>query len=139
MRKLVLAVCAVMLLVLIISGGNNQAGDKTAPEIMSVTEAAFSMRNSKCEDATSFLVGRFTNQNGKLLCFDGLGEVKEVATNLVTQIGRCSLTQSDDGAAVLRIEKDQNVRLYAFRIYAPEGGFVLTDSDGKTEIYTPMV
>jgi len=139
MKKLVLSVCAVMLFVLVVCGGQKKANAGAAPEILSVTEAAFSIRNSDCEDVTDFLVGRFAGENGRLLCFDGQGEVKEVASNLVTQTGSCTLTESEDGAAVLRIVEDGAVKLYSFKVYSPEGGFILTDENGKTETFTPVI
>ena len=139
MKKLVLAVCAVMLVVLLVTGGGKKAADGTSPEILSVSEAAFSIRNSESVDATSFLVGRYTKENGERLSFDGQGEVRKIAVNLVTEVGSCTLMQTDSGAAILRMDMDNGVELYSFKILSPEGGFVLTDEDGNTQTYTPVV
>lgn len=139
MKKLVLAVCAVMLVVFLVTGGGKKAADGTSPEILSVSEAAFSIRNSESEDATSFLVGRFTKENGQRLSFDGQGEVKNIAANLVTEVGSYTLTQTSSGAAILRIDMDNDVELYSFKLLSAQGGFTLTDEDGNTETYMPVV
>ncbi len=139
MKKLILGICAVMLVVFLISGGGKKAGDAAAPKTLTVSEAAFSVRNSKSEDATSFLVGRFAAEDGTQLSFDGQGEVREIAANLVAEIGRCSLTQSDDGAVIFWMELGGESRLFAFQLAAPDGSFILTDANGNTETYTPVI
>ena len=139
MKKLILAVCAVMLVVFLVTGGGKKAADSASPEILSVSEAAFSIRNSESEDATSFLVGRFTKENGERLSFDGRGEVKKIAVNLVTEVGSYTLTQTNSGAAILRMDIGDAVELYSFKVLSAQGGFTLTDADGNTVTYTPVV
>ena len=139
MKKLIFGICAVMLVVFLLFGGGKNASDKDEAKVLSVSEAAFSVRNSKSEDATSFRVGRFAAEDGTRLSFDGQGEVREIATNLVTKVGRCSLTQSDDGAVVLWMDLGGEAKLFTFQLASPEGRFILTDAEGNTEQYTPVL
>lgn len=139
MKKLILGICAVMLVVFLLFGGGKNAGDRDEAKVRSVSEAAFSVRNSKSEDATSFLVGRFAAEDGTRLSFDGQGEVREIAANLVTEVGRCSLTQSDDGAVVLWMDLNGEARLFSFQLASPDGMFTLTDVNGNTVQYTPVL
>ena len=143
MRRLLYPVCVVALLAIILSvaGEKKQsaASDPGAPAFTTVTEAAFSLRRSGAEDATSFLVGSFAagRSDGKL-AFDGAGQVRFVRKDLSYVPGSYSLMQSSDGAAVLLMELDGDEQLYSFSLASPEGGFVLRNANGGEETYLPV-
>ena len=109
-----------------------------APRITSVSEAAFSMRSTGAQDATSRLVGSYTNDRGEKFNFSGSGEVRRVAQNLSSVDGSYSLLQSADGAAILDMSFDGRQALYTFALASPEGQFTLTDADGVTQTLTPV-
>ncbi len=139
MRRLLLPICIIVLAVILFSvlGDKNSTGEN-APRFTTVSEAAFSMRSSGAEDATSFLVGSYIGEQGEKLNFSGTGEVRRVAQNLSVAEGSYSLLQSADGASILRMGYSDADQLYAFRIVSPEGRFSLTDQQGNTEIFTPV-
>ena len=137
MKRLIVAVCAVMLVVLILFGGR-RSGKSPAPDILSVSEAAFSVRNSESRDATSALVGRYESTDGNRLNFDGAGEVNDIAVNLTMTTGRYSVLQTED-AAVLQMEFDGVVKLYSVTPASEHGGFILTGEDGSTATYYPIL
>ena len=136
MKKLVVAVCAVMLVVLILFGG--QTGKSPAPDILSVSEAAFSIRNSASEDATWAIVGRFEAEDGSRLSFDGCGTVNDIAVNLTMKTGHYTALQTEN-AMVLRMEFDGAEKLYSVGLASPNGGFILTDVDGNSVTYYPIL
>lgn len=139
MKKLLLPFCIIVVIAVLFSvGGRKQGGDSAVPQFSDVSEAAFSMRSSGSEDATSFLVGSFTGEHGQKMSFSGDGEAKKIAQNLSSESGTYSLLQSTDGAAILRMDIAGASNLYSFRIASPEGGFVLTDSRGAEETFIPV-
>ncbi len=141
MKRLLLPICIVALLALLISavaGKGKQAAAEDAPRFTTVSEAAFSMRSSGAEDATSFLVGTFAGEHGEKLVFNGRGDVKRVLQNLSSTAGTYSLMQSADGAALLNLSIGGAEKMYAFSIASPDGGFVIRDADGKTETFLPV-
>ncbi len=139
MKRLLLPICIVALLALILSAfGGKGKQTEDAPRFTTVSEAAFSMRSSGSEDATSFLVGSYAGEHGEKLSFNGAGEVKRVLQNLSSTTGRYSLLQSSDGAAILDLDVGGSEKLYAFVIAGPEGGFTITDADGNSETFTPV-
>ena len=82
MKRLLLPICIVALLALLISAFSGkdkpaEAAEET-PRFSTVSEAAFSMRSTGSEDATSFLIGSFAGEHGEKLVFNGKGEVKRV-------------------------------------------------------------
>ncbi len=140
MKRLLLPICIVALLALLISaiGGKGKQRVTDEPRFSTVSEAAFSMRSSGSEDATSFLVGSFAGEHGEKLVFNGTGEVKRVLQNLSSTRGTYSLLQSADGASLLNLSIGGAEKVYAFNIASPEGGFIIRDADGKTETFTPI-
>ena len=139
MRKLLLPICIVALVAILLSGVSEKQPTKgDAPRFTTVSEAAFSMRSSGSQDATSFLVGTYAGEHGEKLTFNGAGEVKRVLQNLSSTTGRYALLQSTDGAAILDLDVGGNEKLYAFVVAGPDGGFSITDADGNTESFTPV-
>ena len=139
MKRLLLPICIIALAALLLSAlGDRNKGGEEAPRFTTVSEAAFSMRLSGAEDATSYLVGSYAGEQGEKLCFSGDGEVRRVLQNLSAVEGGYSLLQSADGASILRLNYSDDAQIYAFRIVSPEGQFTLTDQQGKTETYTPV-
>lgn len=139
MRKLLLPICIVALVAVLLSGvSEKQPTTGDAPRFTTVSEAAFSMRSSGSQDATSFLVGTYAGEHGEKLTFNGAGEVKRVLQNLSSTTGRYALLQSTDGAAILDLDVGGNEKLYAFVVAGPDGGFTITDADGNTESFTPV-
>lgn len=140
MKRILLPVFIIALAVLLISaisGKGKPAED--APRIVTVSEAAFSMRSTGAEDATSFLVGSFAGEHGEKLMFSGAGEVKRVLQNLSSVTGSYSLLQSADGAVILSLDIAGAEKLYAFTLASPEGQFTIRDADGNTETFTPVL
>lgn len=141
MKKLLLPICIVALVALLLSAtagkGRKPAADD-APRFTTVSEAAFSMRSSGSEDATSRLVGNFTGENSEKLIFNGAGEVRRIAQNLSSKAGTYSLLQSADGAAILRMDLGGTSVNYAFVIASAEGAFTIRDADGHSETFTPV-
>lgn len=140
MKRILLPVFIIALAVLLISaisGKGKPAED--APRIVTVSEAAFSMRSTGAEDATSFLVGSFAGEHGEKLMFSGAGEVKRVLQNLSSVTGSYSLLQSADGAVILSLDIAGAEKLYAFSLASPEGQFTIRDADGNTETFTPVL
>ena len=140
MKKIFLTICIVALLALVLSAvaGRTPAPAEGAPQITSVSEAAFSMRSTGSENATSRLVGSFTDSHGEKYNFSGYGEVKRIAQNLSSVDGSYTLLQSADGAAILDMSLDGRQSIYSFNLASPEGHFTLTDSSGATETFTPI-
>ena len=142
MRRLFLPICVIALLALLLSavGGKKKDAPQGAdtPAFTSVTEAAFSLRRTGSEDATSFLVGNFYGEQSGKMFFDGAGSVRRIRTDLSYIPGTYSLMQSEDGAAILRMELDAGEQLYTFSVASPEGGFVLRDAGGAEETFLPM-
>lgn len=143
MRRLILPVCIIALLALVLSAVDgkkeNTATAPGAPAYSSVTEAAFSLRKSGAEDATSFLVGSYMGERSGKLIFDGAGQVRQVRKDLSYIPGSYSLMQSADGAAVLRMELDRGEQLYSFSLASSEGGFKLRDAKGGEETFMPTL
>ena len=140
MKRILLPVFVIALAVLLISaisGKGKPAED--APSIVTVSEAAFSMRSTGAEDATSFLVGSFAGEHGEKLMFSGAGEVKRVMQNLSSVTGSYSFLQSADGAVILSLDIAGAEKLYAFTLASPEGQFTIRDADGNTETFTPVL
>lgn len=140
MRKILLTVCIIALVVLLLSAvsGKFSAPAEGAPQITSVSEAAFSMRSGGSEDATRRLVGSFTDGSGVKYNFNGYGGVKRIAQNLSGTNGSYSLLQSPDGAAILDMSIDGQQAIYSFAVTSAEGQFTLTDAKGVARIFTPV-
>lgn len=138
MKRLLWPVCVVLIAIVLFSGFiGTENGVTQDPD--SVSEAAFAMRTSDCEDVTGFLVGRFDGDKGTRLRFDGVGGVWETSASLETREGSAVLTQSEGGAALLQLRLDGTLRLYTFRLASAEGDFVLTDADGNSETFQPLL
>lgn len=141
MKKLLLPICIIALAALVLSafaGKTKPAATETAPRFTTVSEAAFSMRASGAQDATSFLVGSFTGEKGEKLVFSGTGEVRRVMQNLSSVTGTYSLLQSSDGAAILNLDIGGSEKNYAFTLAAPDGSFTIRDADGNAESFAPV-
>ena len=144
MRRILLVVCIVALLALVLHavGGKDSATAQSAdaPAFLTVSEAAYALRSSATQDATSFLVGRFRSANGIIMSFDGAGAVKMIKQDYSTFRGSYSLQQSVGGAAILRMAFDEeNETLYTFEIASPEGGFILRNSAGAMWTFFPTI
>ena len=140
MKRFFLPVFIIALAVLLISAISGKGKPtEEAPRIVTVSEAAFSMRASGAEDATSFLVGSFTGEHGEKLVFNGAGEVKRVLQNLSTTTGSYALLQSADGASILELDIAGAAKLYAFSLTSPEGQFTIRDADGNAQTFTPIL
>ena len=143
MKKLLLPICIIALALLLFSAVKDKAPKPeqaaAAPRVTSVSEAAFSMRSSGSEDATSRLVGNFRGEDGEKLVFNGKGELRRVSQNLSMVTGSYQLLQSADGAAILDMELDGGGKaLYSFAISSPEGNFTLTDGNGAEKTFVPI-
>ncbi len=143
MRRILLVVCIVALLALVLNavGGNDgsTAQDPDGPAFTTVSEAAFSLRSTGAEDATSFLVGNFTGNSVRLF-FDGAGAVKMIKPDYSTFRGSYSLRQSANGDAILGMAFDDGKEtMYTFEIASPEGGFRLRNSAGTAWTFLPAM
>ena len=107
------------------------------PDDLTLAEATFSVRSSETSDATKFLVGKFICEDGSKLVFDGNGGVTHYAINLAQTDGSYSLTESENGAAVVRMDIGNGPALYAFKIVSPLGEFTLTDAANITHRFVP--
>ena len=137
MKRLLLPVCLILIAIVLFSGASGKK--PVAVENLTVSEAAFAIRNNENEDATSFLLGRFLGEQGTRLNFDGKGGVEKTAVNLNMESGRYLLMQTADGAAVLQITFDDELLIYSYRLNSPEGDFILTDRSGATEVFHPIL
>ena len=141
MRRWILTICVIALLAIVLSavGGKERDAEQEtdAPAFQTVTEAAFSLRKSGAEDATSFLVGNYMGERSGKMVFDGAGQVRQIRKDLSYVPGSYSLMQSADGAVILRMELDRGERLYSFSLASPEGGFLLRDENGREETFLP--
>ncbi len=139
MKKLLLPICIIALVAILITAIAGKGKTETdAPRFSTVSEAAFSMRSTGSEDATSFLVGTFSGERGEKLVFSGSGEVKRVLQNLSSTAGTYSLLQSADGAALLDLSIGNAEKIYTFAVASPDGGFVIRDTDGNEETFMPV-
>lgn len=139
MKKLLLPICIIALVAILITAIAGKGKTETdAPRFSTVSEAAFSMRSSGSEDATSFLVGTFSGERGEKLVFSGSGEVKRVLQNLSSTAGTYSLLQASDGAALLELSIGNAEKIYSFTVASPEGGFIIRDTDGNEETFVPL-
>lgn len=139
MKKLLLPICIIALVAILITAIAGKGKTETdAPRFSTVSEAAFSMRSTGSEDATSFLVGTFSGERGEKLVFSGSGEVKRVLQNLSSTAGTYSLLQSADGAALLDLSIGNAEKIYTFAVASPDGGFVIRDTDGNEETFLPV-
>ena len=141
MKKLLLPICIIALVALVLSafaGKTKPAAADDGPRFSTVSEAAFSMRATGAQDATSFLVGSFTGEHGEKLVFNGAGEVKRVQQNLSSVKGIYSLLQSKDGAAILNLDIGGSAKNYSFVLTAPDGSFIIRDADGNAESFAPV-
>ena len=145
MRKLLLPICIVALLILLLSGVIGKGKDRekpapveTTPAFTTVSEAAFSMRSTGSEEATSFLVGSFAGEHGEELVFDGAGEVKRVTQSLSVAKGTYQLLQSSAGASLLTLSIGGAEKTYTFEIASQDGGFTIRDEDGNAETFLPV-
>jgi len=115
-----------------------QMGGKvqTDPNDLTLAEAAFRVRTEKTVDATSFLVGSFLRDDGNKFFFDGHGAMTQYSVNLTQTVGTYSLTEAEDGAAVVRMDLGGGPALYNFKLTSPEGVFTLTDKANVGHTYT---
>ena len=139
MRRLLLPVCIIFIAIVLFSVAGNPGGMKAVPDAISVSEAAYSVRAESGETVNAFLVGRFAGNQGTNLSFDGVGAVKQTKSNLDSIDGSYTLTQSKSGAALLQLRFGDTVKMYSFELTSPEGNFRLTDADGNTEIFRPIL
>ena len=133
----VLAICMVVLLVISLNGGFDDVENKN----MNFNEAAFSIPSSisGSKDITSFLIGEFDGDDGTRLSVDGQGHAKLTRGIGFVQNGSYTLLQQNDGSAMLRFVFDSGEELYAFALTSEAGDFSLTDSDGRTVNYSPVI
>lgn len=138
MKRLLWPVCIVLIAIVLFSGFSGME-DGVAQGPVSVSEAAFAVRTSSCEDVTSFLVGCFDSDKGTRLRFDGAGGVIETSMNLDTREGTALLTQTAGGTALLQLSVGDSLQLYTFQLVSAEGAFTLTDADGGSETFQPVL
>ena len=139
MKRLLLPVGIILIAIVLFSAAGNPGRMRAVPDAVSVSEAAYSMRTNSGETANSFLIGRFAGNQGTNLAFDGVGAVKQTMSNLDSIEGSYTLTQSSSGAALLQIVLEDSAKMYSFELTSPEGNFRLTDADGNTEIFRPIL
>lgn len=140
MKRLLWPICVVLIAIVLFSGfSGTDDGIGGMQDSLSVSEAAFAMRTSSSEDVTSFLVGRFAGDKGTTLRFDGVGGVSEISVGLVIREGTAILTQSEGGAALLQLSIDDTLQLYTFQLVSAEGAFTLTDANGDSETFQPIL
>ena len=134
----VLAVCMVVLLVVSLNGGFDDADNN---KDIKFNEAAFSMpfSVSGSTDITHFLVGDFEGEDGSHISFDGEGSARRVAADGMVSSGSYSLVEQSNGGAMLRFVFADGEELYAFSIASENGEFVLQDADGKVFEYSPIM
>lgn len=139
MKRLLLPACIIIIAIVLFSAAGNSDRMRAVPDTISVSEAAYSVRTEPGETANSFLVGRFAGNQGTNLTFDGAGAVKQTMVNLDGVEGSYTLTQSRSGAALLQLALGDSAKMYSFELTSPEGDFRLTDADGNTEIFRPVL
>ena len=76
-------------------------------------------------------------ENPIFAVFDGMGGVAHYAINLAETKGSCSLTESKDGAAVVRMDIGKGPALYVFKTVSPQGEFTLTDAANIVHKFVP--
>lgn len=138
MKRLLWPVCIILIAIVLFSVGGDEK-DIAEPGELSVSEAAFAVRTSACEDATAFLVGNFRSDQGTRLNFDGSGAAEKASPNLNVENGSYELTQTAGGTALLQIRFGNVPEMYTFQLMGPTGEFRLTDADGNYEIFDPIV
>ena len=137
MKRLLLPVCIILIAIVLFSVGGEI--DTAEPKELSVSEAAFAVRTSVCEDATAFLVVNFRSEQGTRLNFDGSGSAEKASPNLNVENVSYELTQTAGGTALLQISFGDAVERYTFQLMGPTGRFRLTDANGNYEIFDPVV
>lgn len=130
--------CILLVAVAVIAAIAMIGGKSGDPADITVADAAFSLRTQSRADATGFLVGKFQSADGSRLIFDGRGGVKRVEQSYAETEGTCSLSQSSDGSAVLRLAFGDAVTLATFRLVSEDGSFTLTDASGASATYSPV-
>ena len=105
---------------------------------LTLAEAAFSVRGENTTDATTFLVGKFSCEDGSKIVFDGRGGLRQISMNFEETEGSYTLTEAPDGAAVVRMDLGSGPALYSFRLTSPEGEFTLTDAANIAHVFTPV-
>jgi len=140
MKKLafgVLAICMVVLLVVSLNGGFDDVDNNG----IRFNEAAFSMPSSVtgAKDSTSFLVGEFDGEDGSHISVDGKGAIKLIGADGLVRSGKYTLVQQPDLSAMIQFSFDGGDELYVFALVSENGEFELTDDNGKTVKYTPVL
>ena len=105
---------------------------------LTLAEAKFSVSTERTTHPDSFLVGKFARADGTLLEFFGDGNLREVAKNFTEKQGTYSLTQAEDGAAVLKIVLDNKPVLYTFEITSRKGEITMRDKANIAYVLTPV-
>lgn len=135
MKKLLIFVVIIVLAAVVVVQFNGSF--HADPDELTLAEATFSVRAGETSDATKFLVGKFVCEDGSTLVFDGMGGVVHYAINLAETKGSYSLTESKDGAAVVRMDIGKGPALYTFKIVSPQGEFTLTDAANISHKFVP--
>ena len=138
MKRLLVPVCIIIIAIVLFSGTGKSAGENGTAEISSVSEAAFAVRNYESEDATKCLVGRFLGDDGTRLNFDGSGTVERAAVNLDLETGSYQLTEAA-GIQLLQMDFGGDMKLYSLQMIQEEPGFRMTDADGNSVIFRPVL
>ena len=138
MKRLLVPVCIIFIAIVLFSVAGNPSA-QAVPDAISVSEAAYSVRAGASETANAFLVGRFAGNQGTNLSFDGVDAVKQTKANLDAAEGSYTLTQSKSGPALLQLRFGEALKMYSFELTSPEGDFRLTDADGNTEFFRPVL
>lgn len=134
-----LAISMVVLLVFALNGGFDDVQGNNS--ISGFNEAAFSMPASEsgASDATAFLVGEFDGGDGSHLSFDGKGNMKFKSADGIIRSGKYTLLQQEDYSAMIQFAFDDGSQLYSFALVSEKGEFSLTDADGNSVMYAPVL
>lgn len=142
MKKFVAALLSISMVVLLVFALNGGFDDVEANNnISGFNEAAFSMPSSEsgASDATAFLVGEFDGSDGSHLSFDGKGNLKVTSASGIVRSGKYTLLQQEDYSAMIQFAFDGGSELYAFALISEQGDITLTDADGNTVNYSPVI
>lgn len=134
-----LAISMVVLLVFALNGGFDDVGGNN--NISGFNEAAFSLPASQsgATDATAFLVGEFDGSDGSHLSFDGKGSVKVTSAAGIVRSGKYTLLQQADYSAMIQLSFTEGSEIYSFALASASGDFTLTDANGNTVMYSPVI
>ncbi len=131
---------AVMAALMLLLGSCALPAQATGTPAMQEASTSISLLDSRPgKDATSFLVGEFTENNGTLARFNGFGDVTIVRANGESSVGSYDMIDYGSKKAVVNIDIDGSLSSYSFLLTSGSGDFTLTDGNGNVFDFTPVV